>query len=396
MKLGILILLYLFGVYADYSPLSYVDRPCGTDLSNLWLDVIAVVDNSRGMTNKGLSNVASSILSVFGENTRIGSNSVEPRTTRLGLVTYNSVASQKADLNQYQSIADAYTGVFDALSTTVDTIQSYLATGLALAERMLVDQTVNSTRAHYKRVMIVYASEYNGNGESDPLPLAERLKLSNINIITVAYEQPGSVGLLQGLTQIASPGFSFSSEFVAGNIVKEVQNALLQSNCFCPDWIQYRGSYSDPASSRYGVCLLPVGVPVVWAAAKIECSNRWNNSYLATEFNQAKHDFIFNAAQGSYFQQNPYQYHIGLNFVNGAWVWDQPAGQPQVNLKSWFNWGTGFPNSPASQSAVSNIQSALTTKWNNVGTFTTPASYICETYSCDTDNYCDAQNMKNQ
>ncbi|KAF1771448.1 hypothetical protein GCK72_003274 [Caenorhabditis remanei] len=393
------ILLTLLGVFtcsADYSPLSYVDRPCGTDLSNLWLDVIAVVDNSRGMTNKGLSYVASSILSVFGENTRIGSNAFEPRTTRLGLVTYNSVATQKADLNQYQSIEDAHNGIFGALSTTADTTESYLFTGLELAEKMFNDQSFNSTRAYYKRVVIVYASEYNRYAPFDARPIAERLKLTDVHIITVAYEQPGSVGLLNGLSQIASPGFSFSSEYGAGNIVEEVQNALLQSNCFCPrDWIQYRGSYSDPASIRYGVCLQPVNVPKVWAAAKIECTHRWNDSHLATEFNQAKHEFILSAAQGGYlgFKQ-PYQYHIGLNFVNGAWVWDQPAGQPPVNLQSWSNWQTGFPSSPSSQSGVSNIQSGVTTKWNNVGTFTTPASYICETYSCDTDNYCDSRYMK--
>ncbi|CAO4363146.1 unnamed protein product [Caenorhabditis nigoni] len=45
-------------VYADvYNPQSYTDRPCGDDLSNLWLDVIAVVDNSQGMTTNGLISV---------------------------------------------------------------------------------------------------------------------------------------------------------------------------------------------------------------------------------------------------------------------------------------------------------------------------------------------------
>ncbi|EFP12247.1 hypothetical protein CRE_04222 [Caenorhabditis remanei] len=387
--------LALIGVYAcsaDYDPASYVDRSCGTDLSNLWLDVIAVVDNSRGMTNKGLSYVASSIISVFGKNTRIGSSSAEPRTTRLGLVTYNSVATQNADLNQYQSIEDAYYGIYGALSTTVNTTESYLTTGLNAAVELFSRQSFRSNRQHYRKVIIVYASEYNGRGEFDPVPIANRLKASGVNIITIAYEQPGSAGLLQGLSQIASPGFSFSGDNIAGNLVKEIQTALLQSNCFCPnDWTQYRGSYSDPTSYRYGVCLLPVNLPKVWASAKMACSMKSNRTHLATEFTQAKHDFIFNLAQHSNFKQNPYTYHIGLNFVNGAWIWDQPAGQSPVNLKSWSNWQTGFPiGSPASQSVVSNIQNGVTTKWNNIAMYTAAADYVCETYSCDTDNYCDA------
>ncbi|PIC44862.1 hypothetical protein B9Z55_005081 [Caenorhabditis nigoni] len=33
------------------------DRLCGNDLSNLWLDVVVVVDNSIGMTQAGLTEV---------------------------------------------------------------------------------------------------------------------------------------------------------------------------------------------------------------------------------------------------------------------------------------------------------------------------------------------------
>ncbi|KAF1771447.1 hypothetical protein GCK72_003273 [Caenorhabditis remanei] len=399
MKLGLLILLLLVGVYGDYSSLSYVDRPCGTDLSNLWLDVVAVVDNSQGMTFNGLQNVGLNIVNVLNNGTRIGSNTFEPRTTRFGLVTYNSVATQNADLNQYQSFADTFNGVFDAFLTVANTTESYLATGLELAEKMFVDQSFNSTRDHYKKVVIVYASEYNGNGELDPLPIAERLKLSDVNIITVAYEQPGSAGLLQGLSQIASPGFSFSfaKDNVAGNLVNEVQIALLQSNCFCAnDWIQYSGSYFDPASTRYGICILPVTMPQVWRAAKMSCSHRWNNSNLATEFNQAKHDFILSAVRNTQGFSPPYQYHIGLNYVSGSWVWTQPTGRQQVPLQQPLMWLSGYPQLASDKSVVMNQQSAHETGWINIASMNVVANSVCETYSCDTDNYCDAQYFKNQ
>ncbi|EFP12218.1 hypothetical protein CRE_04175 [Caenorhabditis remanei] len=396
MKLCLPILLFSVSVYADsYSPLSYVDRPCGTDLSNLWLDVIAVVDNSRGMTVAGLNEVAANIASVFGSGTRIGLNASEPRTTRLGLVTYNSVATQKADLNQYQSIGDVFHGIFDALSNIVDTNESYLATGLELAERMLIDQSVNSTRAHYQKVVIVYASEYDGNGELDPLPIAERLKLSGVKIITVAYGN--AYGLTKSFSNIASPGFAFSNSDNQGKLIGQIQGSLLQANCFCPsDWIQYRTSYSDPAAYRYGVCILPVTTPQVWRAAKMSCSHRWNNSNLATEFNQPKHDFILSAVRNTQGFSPPYQYHIGLNYASGSWVWTQPSGRQQVPLRQPLMWLSDYPQLASDKSVVMNQQNGHETGWINIASMNVVANSVCETYSCDTDNYCDAQYFKNQ
>ncbi|EFP12267.1 hypothetical protein CRE_04178 [Caenorhabditis remanei] len=412
MKLGLLFLLYLISVNADsYSPLSYVDRPCGDDLTNLWLDVIAVVDNSRGMTVNGLNyvsifsltmpsslftkfQIASNIASVFGFGTRIGLNASEPRTTRLGLVTYNSVATQMADLNQYQSLHDAFNRIFDDLSNTVDTTESYLSTGLTLAEKMFNDQSVNSTRAHYQKVVIVYASKYQTNGESNPESIADRLKLSGVKIITVAYGN--AYGLMKSLSIIASPGFAFSNLVVSpGNLVGQVQTSLLESNCFCPDgWVQYRESYFDPASSRYGVCVQLVSLQANWLSAKMSCINR--NSNLATEFNQDKHDFIFNVARNTKGFAPPYKYHIGLNYVSASWAWTQPTDRQQVPLQQPLMWLSGNPKPASTQSGVMNMQSGQGTGWISIAEMTGSANYVCETYSCDTDNYCDENMNKKQ
>ncbi|KAF1771440.1 hypothetical protein GCK72_003266 [Caenorhabditis remanei] len=370
------VLLALLGVYACCAE-SYVDRPCGTDLSNLWLDVVLVVDNSQGMNTDRLHTVTANILSVFGSGTRIGIDETYHRTTRLGLVTYNSNATQNADLYLYQSFDEASDGIIDATRTAVDTSESYLATGLILAEKLFNEQSVNNVRSHYKRVVIVYASEYKGDGELDPLPIANRLKLSGVNIITAAYEQSGDDGLFESLSLIASPGFSFSYDY---------------ANCFCPsDWIQYRESYSDPASFRYGVCVQAVALPASWLAAKLSCSNKRTNSTLATEFSQAKHDFIFNLAQNTTGFSPPYQYHIGLNYVSGSWVWTQPTGREPVPLQQPFMWLPGYPKPASTQSAVMNMQSGQETGWQNIATMTGSYNYVCETYACDTDNYCAAE-----
>ncbi|EGT45088.1 hypothetical protein CAEBREN_08613 [Caenorhabditis brenneri] len=157
----LLLLLGVYGCYSQTASPAYYDRRCGEDLGNLWLEVVAVVDNSKGMTNKGLINIAANIASVVSNNTRIGTDPNEPRTTRLGLVTYNAVASEAANLDTYQSLDDVYDGVFGALGHVSSSDESYLVHGLALAEDILeAGKQTAVNRTHFQRVVIVYASTY--------------------------------------------------------------------------------------------------------------------------------------------------------------------------------------------------------------------------------------------
>ncbi|CAP33691.1 Protein CBG15364 [Caenorhabditis briggsae] len=307
------------------------------------------------MTDEGLDSVAANLASVFSAGTRIGTSPSEPRTTRLGLVTYNSRAQQNADLNKFQSLDDLYEGVFGS---------------------------------HFQKVVVIYASSYRGTGEQDPLPVANRLKTSGVRIITVAYDQGGDGTLLRQLSQVASPGFNFSSAENEGNIIGQVQGALLESNCFCPnDWIQYRQFYSDTNSYRYGVCFQPVTLTAVWKAAKKSCANRWNNSYLVNEFNLSKHNFILDIVNSTVGFHQPFSYHIGGNKVGGVWKWDRPTGWEQPELKKWYNWEDGYPIASSTLNAILNQQTGQA-KWENIDMLKTAANYVCETASCDTDNYC--------
>ncbi|EFP12214.1 hypothetical protein CRE_04173 [Caenorhabditis remanei] len=172
--------------------LSYVDRPCSTELSNLWLDVIIVVDNSQGMGIVRLTNVtsvefykqiqnvqvAANILDVFF-NTSIGSNSSEPKTTCIGFITYNSNATLNVDLNKFQSSDSLFVDrVFNFLSNVAYSRDSFMGTGLPMAEQLLGRQGFGIGRDQYQNVIIVYASTYQNNKEFDPESIADRLKKS--------------------------------------------------------------------------------------------------------------------------------------------------------------------------------------------------------------------------
>ncbi|UMM17744.1 hypothetical protein L5515_014143 [Caenorhabditis briggsae] len=237
------------------SPISnYMDCQCGEDLTNLWLDIVCVVDTSKGMTNQGLTKVAANIASVFSMGTRIGTQAGEPRTTRVALVTYN--------------------------------------------------QNAKISRSHYKQV--VYASSYKGTGDLNPLPVADRLKTADVSIITVAFIQDNDGALLEDLALVGSPNFNFAN--TDSNPVGEIQGALLQANCFCPNgWTQFRTSYAYVDSYRFGVCIAPTVIQAVWRAAKLSCRNQWKNAYLHNEYDINKHNYVLGLIQNTTAFKTPYQ-----------------------------------------------------------------------------------------
>ncbi|ULU05798.1 hypothetical protein L3Y34_018020 [Caenorhabditis briggsae] len=231
------------------SPISnYMDRQCGEDLTNLWLDIVCVVDTSKGMTNQGLTKVAANIASVFSMGTRIGTQAEEPRTTRVALATYNQNAKINAGLDVYQSLDDLYDDIFTVLHAVSFSLQAS----------------------------------------------------------SVAFNQDNDGALLEDLALVGSPNFNFAN--TDSNPVGEIQGALLQANCFCPNgWTQYRTSYAYVDSYRFGVCIAPTVIQAVWRAAKLSCRNQWKNSYLLNEYDINKHNYVLDLIQNTTAFKTPYQ-----------------------------------------------------------------------------------------
>uniref|UniRef100_A0A8R1I4M1 C-type LECtin n=1 Tax=Caenorhabditis japonica TaxID=281687 RepID=A0A8R1I4M1_CAEJA len=366
-----------------------VDRECGGDLSYLWLDVVVVVDNSKGMTNEGITAVAANIVTVFGNGTKIGTQYSDKRSTRIGIVTYNNDAVVVADLNLLQSIDDLYQSIFSTLNQVSSSDNSFLAKGIGAAENVLQNGRANGVRSNYKRLVIVYASAYKGEGELDPVPIADRLKSSGVTVSTVAFDQDGDESLLNALAEVASPNYAFTSKDL--NLVGELQGTALQTNCFCPNlWTQYKANFDNENSYKYGVCLRPVTISASWTAAKFACQNLAKNGYLATEFDNQKHNFLFRIAQNTTAFTAPYIYHIGLSFVNGGWYWQQPAGSPLLPLNGFATWNPSFPKSYTSNIGVVEQQysSSLSVGWQNINAYSVAEYYSCEVASCDTAQYC--------
>uniref|UniRef100_A0A1I7UTE5 VWFA domain-containing protein n=1 Tax=Caenorhabditis tropicalis TaxID=1561998 RepID=A0A1I7UTE5_9PELO len=338
---------------AVYDPSSYTDRPCGSDMSNLWLDVVAVVDNSLGMTSSDLANVTANIEMIFGDGTRIGTDANEKRTTRVSIVTYNEGATTNYDLNSFKSYAELKTGVESALAQGSSSGSSNLLFGLQAASSVLGTQSFDTDRDHYKKVVIIFTGSYGGAGEHDPAPEADRLKEDGIFIITVGY---GSGFLIDGLSTIASPRFNFS--VADPNLIGNIQRSLQQAT---------------------------------WTASRISC--RVRQGYLATEFTQHKHNFLVESVTSTTGFHPPFSYFIGLNRVAGQWVWEQPQGLPQIPLQSYFNWLPNYPILSSTLAGAMNFQNGTIIGWRNIDKSGLTFAYVCEKYACDTDNYCDPDDL---
>ncbi|PIC54139.1 hypothetical protein B9Z55_003519 [Caenorhabditis nigoni] len=300
-------------------------------------------------------------------------------------------------LNQFQSYDDFANGISQDLRSVSYYEESYLSIGLQAAEQLFNFQSFNTIRDHYKKIVIVYASTYEGTGELDPVPVANRLTEDGVSIITVAYDQGG--GPLYKLAEIATPGMAFNRSGSSSiDVVSNIQTSLLQVNCFCPDgWEQYRTSFSDRFSFHYGQCLKVVTIPATWNDSRIACRNRMTDSYLATEQSQEKHDFILDYVKNQEGMDTPYKYNIGLSWSTTQnwwnwWVWEQPAGMTPVPnsfyTNFYTNWGDGWPIVGSPMIGVQNVQSGTQSYWQNILQATGSFPYVCEVYSCDTDNYC--------
>ncbi|EFO94297.1 hypothetical protein CRE_03436 [Caenorhabditis remanei] len=376
----LLILFLLIGVStANYTALSYEERPCGTDISNLWLDVVAVVDNSKVMGNGDLAQIAVLITEIFAES-RIGTSIPnQPKTTRLGLVTYNWNATIQAGLDKFQSQQDVFENIFNALNSVSSTSESYLANGLVAAENVLARGPNRGN--NYQKVIVLFAASYSSH--SNPIAIADRLKQAGITIITMGYNNVGDPNFYQNLAKIASPNKSFTEKSLSQ--IGDIQGALLDSNCFCPpNWTQYR-----TPSANLGECISPVALTAVWNAARLSCRNQRPNAYMVNEYCPEKHDFVLQLVKNTPGFQQPYTYFIGLAYSSsGKWQWDQPNGWPQPVLQNWTNWDHGYPVSSSSMGAVQNQQKGEGAVWRNVGVWNSAAPYVCEVAACDTDNYC--------
>ncbi|CAI2334830.1 unnamed protein product [Caenorhabditis sp. 36 PRJEB53466] len=286
---------------------SVTDRSCGNDLTRLWLDIVFVVDNSKNMNLYGVYN---SISNLFSPYVQIGTGYDDPRSTRVGFITYNWNATDVADFYKLQSWTDLNSQI-QALSVSPlsHSDYSYTDTGINAAIRMV--NATGGLRDNYKKVVVLFTSQYDYYYDY-PADLSTYLKSTGVTIITV--NTGGDDNVQDNLkTKIASKGMAFRMS--DGNTTLELQRALLNINCFCrPDWQQYHYPLSNKdVYSNYGVCIYRPSF----------AKNRSTHALSATQKRAFNWDYLNEKASN-----RTNAFYNGLTYLNGSWFWDQPDGMP--------------------------------------------------------------------
>ncbi|EFP11638.1 CRE-CLEC-66 protein [Caenorhabditis remanei] len=370
------VLLLVLAVTTPTQSQLVTDRSCGNDLSRLWLDIVFVVDNSKNMN---MYKVFDTISSLFSPYVQIGTGYDDPRSTRVGFITYNWNATDVADFYKLQSYSDLSNQIQQLSTTPLSRRdESYIDTGLAAAIRMV--NATQGLRDNYKKVVVFFTSQYNYYN-TYPEDQAKLLKSWGATLITV--NTGGDDNTQENLhDKIANKGMAFLMS--DGNTTQELQRALLATNCFCrPDWYQYHYPLkSTDIFSNYGVCVYRPAVAMNRISAQNYCHQLTDTSYLVSELDEQKRAFNWEYlnSKGS---DPTHAFYNGLTSFNGTWWWDQPNGMPM------------WPLSPYSGAAPQRAGCVADMKYSD-GTYSwTPISctnlfrFLCESVACDTDNYCE-------
>lgn len=116
----------------------------------IYLAVFGVIGELQAVLN---------IQSIFVSGLKIGTSSSEPRTTRVGLVTYNSGATVAADLNKYQSLDDLQWSTI-CVDDNIGRVTVILANRSLNCGRAAGKAEFQYQPRPLQKLIIVYASDY--------------------------------------------------------------------------------------------------------------------------------------------------------------------------------------------------------------------------------------------
>ena len=203
------------------------DRSCNCKSEHLWLDVTVIIDNSKSMTQAGLSTVASHVVTLFGSYTTL--NQSLDQSIRLAIISVSNNATVVADFNAINSPNDAVKYMFD-IQYDSEKIGVNIADALSKAADLITSQ--GKKRDNARKVVLIYTSAFNKDGYDDPVPIANQLLSSGIFIIGVEFIQSDEGSFVQNLSAITSPNMTFSNVYKYNPLQKDLLNITIDALCW--------------------------------------------------------------------------------------------------------------------------------------------------------------------
>ncbi|CAB3402684.1 unnamed protein product [Caenorhabditis bovis] len=231
---------------------------CSCHLDTLYLDIVFVVDNSKAMTDMGLVLVKAEIATIVGQM------NIDPSTkqhSEIGLITYNAEAEIVFEPTHFTDVDDFNEALYEdpRLEHVSNNVEVNLVVGLEKAADML-----GNMRRGVHKAVIIYASAYKDDG--DATHIADQIKESGYDIITIAYVEPDESILVEKIGELASPRMNLTS-YRDDLLVDEIEDALCQVNCYCPN--QWTQLIID--GRRFSECFFEVQIDANWISSRYAC-----------------------------------------------------------------------------------------------------------------------------
>ncbi|MFH4974817.1 hypothetical protein AB6A40_001526 [Gnathostoma spinigerum] len=354
----------------------------GCDPSHLWLDIIAIIDNSAqtGKKHQDLAAVKAALMTVVHSAT-VGS-SPDGRFLRLATIVTSGQQNEPEivfGLNEYtdkDSVMEAIRKIQGRQMVKFD-----LKKSLVLANKIINEK---NDRKNVKNLVIVFSTtsvqcrfidRMNERDLRDACRAAALLREHGNTLMTVQTLVPESPGLKE--SDYGSKCFRLIAR--GENMARLLQEKLCDANSFCnPPFVQY---VDEDSCIKYDTCINGVSYPLGSEPAKLTCEQEARS--LAVLYSEKKEKFVYDYAN----QHNFMPFWVGVEKKQNDYEW---ADGSKVEYK---HWATNEPKPDNGDCAyMKDTTGWISTKcgWGErSGEYS--HQFICEKQACDTEHYCKDQ-----
>ncbi|GMS89897.1 hypothetical protein PENTCL1PPCAC_12072, partial [Pristionchus entomophagus] len=341
--------------------------PEGWDPTEIWLDVVIVLDTSEAMGEQSLGDASSLIDSFFGSDDGdvLTTDQNAEFYTRVGLIAMSDKAEILYNLNMTKADKVGGKTLVKKGITKINVVDAFDA-----ALNMFNDGLKSKPDRGSTRQVVYYMTDSDPKTDLGPI---NQFKVSQGIIIVNNFIERGEIER-PGLKELASDGYYYSD--IQDNYMKTIQ-LFCKANCYCiPAKDPYNGRSTDPAVKASGGCFhaAPIGVP--FSKARSNCVNQ-GGGLIASIHDEEKAEFVQRlmaqvAPKSSYFW-------IGYSKSDAGWNWEDES------TNSYTNWDTD-ETSTASIARCAYIDTTSPGLYWGAGNCNTGFPSVCEFAPCSVGN----------
>ncbi|GMR58134.1 hypothetical protein PMAYCL1PPCAC_28329, partial [Pristionchus mayeri] len=360
---------------ATEAPILNSDSYCTCDLdedglvkswaSQLWLDIVILVDTSKTMGSHGVDEISSLIESLAGKM-NLDSSGPSPLYSRVGLLALSNTVDVIYNLN-LTSDSDVDLKESDQLSVDIEA-------GFEAAMRMFQEGKLmaNYRESARKIIYLITNSAPQGN-----LNGVYEFQSTGGLVIVANYVREGQVPLY-GLQALASPNYFFTN--LTDNYMYNLQ-VFCDANCFCPrDQHAFNDANLNPRQDANRGCYSVASLGIPYQNALKTCSKE--DSVMVSIHDDEKQFFLSSIISTIGAKT---KYWIGYQNNDNAWNWVDKSTDPYA---SW-DVSNGQPNTNGGQNkcAYAVQTTGFNTEWY-ASSCDAGFYFVCEKAPCAAGRYC--------